>query len=169
MKRLFVLLIMVLSILSGCRGPQVISVPLHDSTSVIATEAITDNPTWTDPESILYQFAFECDSAYNVILKKYNELNTGLKNDVKISEKIVYREDKSKVNRLTVDISVLVDSLQVQNRTIERLKNEKHYVEKLIPVDKPVPFTPKWKNVCMVGFFILLLINALLIYLRIKK
>ena len=104
-------------------------VPIHDSTSVISTEAITDAPTWTDPESLLYQFAFECDSAYKVILKKYNELNTGLNSKVTISEKIIYREDKSQANQLIVDISVLVDSIEVQNRTIERLRNENTHIE----------------------------------------
>jgi len=167
MKKL-IFLILASILIAGCRTTKPIYVPIHDSSSVETNQTITNNPTWTDPESAIYQFAFECDSAYNVILKRYNELNTGLNSKVEIKEVIVYREDKREKNRLLVDISVLVDSLEVQNRTIERLRTEITKLEVPVPVEVPVKYTPKWKNYAVIGFFILIVLIVLYLYVRFK-
>ena len=157
MKNILILVIIGI-ILSACKGTEPIYIPTHDSTSVISTETVEDSPTWTDPESILLRFAFECDSNYNVLLRNYNELNSGLRNKVQIQEVIKYREDKTAVQRLEVDISVLVDSLEIQNRTIERLRNEKTYIEVPYPVETPVKFIPKlykWSFGVLLGLVVI--------------
>lgn len=152
----------------ACKGPQIVTVPIHDSTAIHESETITDTPTWTDPESLLYQFAFECDSAYNVILKKYNELNTGVESEIEIKETIIYRGDGTKINRLEFDISVYVDSVEIQNRTIERLRKELFSQDVPIPVNVPVKFIPKYHKFtawAFPGFVILLLAT---VYLKFK-
>ena len=171
MKQIRFLFIGIIAILMiQCKGPQTLTVPVHDSTTIETSERITDEPTWTDPESLLYQFAFECDEAYNVILKQYNELNSGLEGAVEIKEVLIYREDKSKVNRLLVNISVLVDSLEVQNRTITKLRKEKRVQQVPYPVPGPeVRYIPKYHRITAWVLPVLLLLIGLLIYLRIKK
>jgi len=159
---------MVLMFLIGCKGTEIITVPLHDSTSITETEIITEDPTWTDPESLLYRFAFECDSAYNVILKKYNELNTGIRNTVEIKEVVRYRADNTKVTRLELDISVLVDSIEVQNRTISRLRKEISTQDIAVPVNVPVKYIPKYHKFTAWGFPGLIILIALVIYLKFK-
>jgi len=131
------LLFLIPIILIGCKVKQPIYVPIHDSTSVESTETITDYPTWTIPDSAYWRLAFECDSNFNVLLKEYNSLNSGIGEKIQIKEIMVYREDKTKVNQLQVDISVIIDSLEVQNRTIEKLRNEKQVVQ--VPYAVPGP------------------------------
>ena len=169
MKQIIFLFIGIIIILMiGCKGPQVVTVPLHDSASVTDSEVITENPTWTDPESLLYRFAFECDSAYNVILKKYNEINTGIRNTVEIKEVVRYRADNTKVTRLELDISVLVDSIEVQNRTISRLRKEISTQDIAVPVNVPVKYIPKYHKFTAWGFPGLIILIALVIYLKFK-
>jgi len=143
-----------LSLLVSCRAPKPIYVPIHDSTAVEATETITDYPTWTIPDSAYWALAFECDSNYNVLLKQFDAMNTGLRESVRIEKQIEYREDKTRVKKLQVNISVYSDSIQSMNRTIEKLRKEKKIVE--VPVEVPGPevkFIPqrfKWyRNVLL--------------------
>jgi len=157
-----------LSLMTMCKGPEIITVPLHDSTSVTDSEVITENPTWTDPESLLYRFAFECDSAYNVILKKYNEINTGIRNTVEIKEVVRYRADNTKVTRLELDISVLVDSIEVQNRTISRLRKEISTQDIAVPVEVKVKYIPKYHKFTAWGFPGLIILLLVAIYLKFK-
>ena len=167
MKKLIFLLIIVSII--GCKSTEPIHVPVHDSTSVENSELITDNSTWTDPDSLLYRFAFECDSAYNVILKQFNELNSGLGGKAEIKEKIIYREDGTKVQRLEVNISILVDSLEVQNRTIERLKKSVKIQQVPYPVPGPeVRYIPKYHKITALAAPLMLLLILFALYRRIK-
>ena len=142
------LLFLIPLVFFGCKAPKPIYVPIHDSTSVEATETITEHPTWTIPDSAYWRLAFECDSNFNVLLKQFDELNTGIGSNIQIKEVPVYREDKTKINQLQVDISVIIDSLEVQNRTIEKLRNEKKVVQVPYPVPGPevkyIPQRFKW-------------------------
>ena len=167
MKKLIFPLTVIL-ILSACRGPKIITVPTHDSTTVEHTQTITDTPTWTNPESLLYRFAFLCDSNYNVLLKDYNELNTGIENKVQIKEVIRYRPDNTAVKYLEVDISILIDSIEVQNRTIHELRSRDVKLEIPYPVEVPVKFVPKYHKFTAWAFpgLVLLLISG--IYLKIR-
>lgn len=167
MKNLIFLLIVVSII--GCKSTEPIYVPVHDSTTSELIERITEDPTWTDPESLLYQFAFECDSNYNVLLKRLNEVNSGLEASIQVKEKIIYRSDNTKVNRLLVDVSVLVDSLEVQNRTIERLKKSVKIQQVPYPVPGPeVRYIPKYHKITALAAPLMLLLILFALYRRIK-
>jgi len=165
---LWIIFIPVLLILSQCKGSEVVTIPTHDSISVVEREVIEDHSTWTNPESLLYQFAFECDSNYNVLLKKFDELNTGVENEIEIKEVIRYRPDKTAINRLEVDISVLIDSIEVQNRTIKQLKNQVTRIEIPYPVDKPVKFVPRYHKFTAWAFPALVILILFGIYLKIR-
>ena len=169
MKTIKFLFIGIISILLiNCKGPEIITVPLHDSTFVETTETITDTPTYTEPESLLYQFAVECDENYRAILKQLNEANSGIKTEIEIKETIVYREDGTKVNRLEFDISVYIDSIQVQNRTIERLRKVISSQDVPVPVEIPVKYVPKYHKFTAWAFPVLIILIFLYIYMKLK-
>ncbi len=169
MKTLKFLFIVIISILLiNCKGPEIITVPLHDSSSVEITEKTTDNSTWTEPESLLYQFAVECDENYRAILKQLNEANSGIKTEIEIKETIVYQEDGTKVNRLEFDISVYIDSIQVQNRTIERLRKVISSQDVPVPVEIPVKYVPKYHKFTAWAFPVLIILIILYIYMKLK-
>jgi len=134
MKKL-ILIGCLVGLLVGCKTTQ--TVPIHDSTVVENTETVTEDPTWTVPAEAYWSMLFECDSSYNVLLRDYEALNTGLKETVEIKEVIKYREDNTKVKQLSVNISALIDSLEIQNKTIEKLRSEKKVIE--VPIEVPGP------------------------------
>ena len=173
MKQIIILFTGIMSILMiNCKGPEIITVPVHDSTFIESSETITDNPTWTDPDSLLLRFAFECDSAYNVILKQLSEANSGISSKVEIRKVPVYYEDGRKVTRLQLDISAYVDSLEMKNRTIERLKNENRVQQVPYPVPGPeVKYIPKYHKFTAWAFPIenLLIILLFILWLKSKK
>ena len=69
-------------LLVGCKTTQ--TVPIHDSTVVENTETVTEDPTWTVPAEAYWNMLFECDSNYEVLLRDYEALNSGLKETVEI-------------------------------------------------------------------------------------
>ncbi len=167
MKKLIFALFAIL-ILSHCKGPEIITVPLHDSSSIETTQTITDTPTWTDPESLLYQFAVECDENYRAVLKQLNEANSGIETEVIIRDTVIYLEDGTKVNRLLFDISVYIESIEVQNRTIEKLRYELSHQDIPVPVEVPVKFTPKYHKFTAWAFPVLVILVLLVLYLKFK-
>ena len=166
MKKLILLLIAVSII--GCKGTEIVTVPITDSTTIETSETITDEPTWTDPQELLMWFAIECDSNYQALLKDFNSINSGLESNIEIKEVIRWKEDGTKVKQLQINIAALVDSLEVQNRTIKQLRNEKHFQEVPYPVETEVEVIPgrfKWyRNILLM----LVLISASWVFLRLK-
>lgn len=173
------LLFLIPLILIGCKTQQPIYVPVHDSTSVETTETITEYPTWTIPDSAYWQLAFECDSNYNVLLKQYESLNSGIKSKIEIKEvpdMSGYGASETsadniknffKAKQLQVNISAFIDSLEIQNRTIEKLRNEKRTIE--VPIEVPGPEVVRnsaFAKFCIRFFFIVLV--AGLVYVIVK-
>ena len=117
MKTRDVILVMLFAGLIGCKPMQ--TIPIHDSTVTDNSVTVTQDPTWTVPAEAYWNMVFECDSNYEVLLRDYEALNSGIKETIKIKEIIEYREDKTAIKRLSVNISALVDSIEVQNKTIE--------------------------------------------------
>ena len=169
MRTLIILTIIFISIGISCKGPEIITVPLHDSSTIETSEKITEDPTWTDPESLLYQFAVECDENYRAILKQFNEINTGIEAEIVIKDSIIYREDGTKINRLLIDMSIYVDSIEVQNRTIEKLRYELSHQDIPVPVEVPVKYTSKYHKFTAWGFPVLVILVLLVVYLTIKR
>ena len=162
-----ILVILAVGLLFGCKTTQ--QVPIHDSTSVTASETITEDPTWTVPAEAYWKLVFECDSNYEVLLRDYEYLNTGIKDRVEIKEKIVYRPDNRVVKQLSVDISALVDSIEVQNRTIEKLRNEKKTVE--VPIEVPGPevvSNSRFAKFCVRFFFIVMIAGVVFVIVKFK-
>ena len=167
MKNLILALFAIL-ILSHCKGPEIITVPLHDSSSVEITETTTDNSTWTDPESLLYQFAVECDENYRAVLKQLNEANSGIQTQVEIRDTTIYLEDGTKVNRLLFDISVLIDSMKMKDLTILRLREELSHQDIPVPVEIEVVRNSKYHKFTGWAFPVLVILVLLVLYLRFK-
>lgn len=169
MKRVVFFLIAV-SLIFGCKPKEHITyVAVQDSTIIESSTEIEENPTWTNQDSALWYFAIQCDSAYNAILTEYNALNSGIKGKVEIKKVPIYLTDNKKVQSLQINIQALVDSIEIKNRTIRQLKNQLQIKPKIVEVEKPVKFTPRWKNICTWGFFIESILILLFLYLWIKK
>ncbi len=168
MRTLIILTIIFISTGISCKGPEIITVPLHDSSTIETSEKITEDPTWTEPESLLYQFAVECDENYRAILKQFNEINTGIEAEIVIKDSIIYREDGTKINRLLIDMSIYVDSIEVQNRTIEKLRYELSHQDIPVPVEVPVKYTSKLAKICMVFSLVAVLLIIFVIVYKIK-
>ena len=164
-----VILTLLISILSACKSPSPIYVPVHDSTSVQETEAIEDEPEWTDPQSLLLQFAVECDSAYNAVLKQLHESNSGVDSEIQIRDTTIYLEDNKKVQRLEFSLSVYVDSIATLNRTIRQLRSEKRTVQVPYPVEVPTKFVPRYHKFTAWGFPALLILVIYVTYRRIRS
>lgn len=166
MKKLLFLLPL---ILIGCKAKQVTQVPIHDSTIVEKVIEETYYPTWTIPDSAYWQLAFECDSQYSVLLKDYNALNSGIKSKIEIKEVPVYRENKTKVTQLQVNISALVDTIEIQNKTIRELRSRKQIVQ--VPVEVPGPEVVRnsgFAKFCIWFFLIAALSGAAYLVIRLK-
>jgi len=133
MKKYTFLLIAIL--IAGCKTTQ--QVPIQSTTEIKDTVIITEDPVWTVPMEVYWKMLFECDSNYEVLLRDYESLNTGLHDAVEIREVIKWREDNTRVKQLSVNISALIDSIEMQNTTIERLRRERVKVE--VPVKVPGP------------------------------
>ena len=138
---------------------------IHDSLIII--ETITDDPNYTIPDSLFWQFVLECDSNYNVILRAFNEVNTGINTQVKFKDTIVYIEDKAAKKQLIISLKAQTDSIETLNRTIEKMRNQvmKIYIDKEVEVYK----SRKFFIYGTIGF--LCCIIALLVYIvvRFKK
>jgi len=147
MKKL-ILIGCLVGLLVGCKTTQ--TVPIHDSTVVENTETVTEDPTWTVPAEAYWNMLFECDSNRNVILSDYESMVYGMREDIKIerekaqqekdarshAEKLLAKE-KDYNRGLIVNISAFVDSNEIKNTIIEKLKNEKKVIE--IPIEVPGP------------------------------
>ena len=129
-------------------------------------ETVVDNPSYTIPDSIYWQLEFECDSNYDVIMRSFEEANTGLETTVEIKEVTRWREDKTKVNRLTVNLTAVTDSITSLNRTIEKLKNDKTTVT----VEKEVEVTrnSKFARICIIFSLCAVILFAVWVYLKVK-
>lgn len=139
---------------------------LSDTTIVSDTTIETDYSTWTEPDSSWIYFALECDSAYNVILKEYNELNSGIESKVEVRE--VFREDKTKIQRLEFNITALVDSLEIQNKTIQKLRSEKRVIQVPYPVEQTYYRSRPFWIYTGLGFFALILLGIVILWMKFK-
>jgi len=175
------LLFLIPLILIGCKAQQPISVPLHDSTSISSTETITEDPTWTVPAEAYWKMVFECDSNLNVLLVDYEAAVSGMEENIRIerekSIKAKNEQDGTQSNlakqqdhnrRLIVDISVYVDSIEIQNKTIEKLRKEISTFEIPLPVNVPVKYVPKYHKFTAWAFPVLLILVGLCVYLSIR-
>ena len=158
--------ILIIIVFASCKTSHPITVPIHDSTSLIVTEDITDTYTWTNPDSILFRFAIECDSNYNALLKQYYELNSRIESEVIIEPIVRWKTDGTKVNQLLFSISGYIDSIAMRDRTIYQLRNEKKYVEVPYPVLTEVKFAPRWIKWIVAIFFVE---NLLILFLIVRK
>lgn len=139
-----------------------------DSTTITTSESTSVSSTWTEADSSYYFFALECDSAYNVILKKFQELNTGLRANVQVKEVIRYREDRSRIQGLEISLTALVDSLEVQNRTIEKLRSERRVIKEPYPVEVVKFKTRPLFIYGSIGFLVLVLMGLTVLWLKFK-
>lgn len=137
---------------------------IKDSISYV--ETVTDNPNYTIPDSLFWQMSFECDSAYNVILEDFNEINSGLNTDVKVKEVVRTVVDKKTVNTLTLYLKVSSDSIQTLNRTIEKLKN----TVKTVTIEKEVPVYKcrKFFIYCTIALFVIIVLTLGWTFLKYK-
>lgn len=163
----FIPLFIVLFIASfGCKTTQ--QIPIHDSTTVEQTETVEDTYTYTEVDSILYSFLFECDSNYQVLLKEYESVNTGIKDKVEIKEVIRWRTDNTKVTQLSVNIQGLIDSIAIRDRTIERLKNRVEIREIPVEVVKEVTKNSPFAKFCIKFFFVALIAGIVYVIIKFK-
>jgi hypothetical protein len=158
MKKLTIILIAVLLVgCSPCERLQRKCPPvIKDSISYIETMA--EDPNYTIPDSVYWQLEFECDSNYEVLLRDFEEFNTGLETIVEIKEVVRWKEDKSKVSRLIVNIGVFTDSIASLNKTIEKLKNTTITVEKEVLVN----------HIPKIAWFAIIFSACVLIYVGVK-
>ena len=136
--------------------------------SIVETVIIKEDPNYTIPDSAYWQLEFFCDSNFNVLLRDYEEANSGVNAEVKIKEVVRYREDKTQIKALVVNISVLVDSIEVMNRTINKLKSEQRTIIKEVEVIKEVKVTPKYTLWTSYGFHILIILVIAYLYVSRK-
>ena len=123
----YILLLTIL--LAGCNPCKRLIKKCPPSDSVSYVEIIKEDPSFTIPDSVHYRLLFECDSNFNVLLKDFEETNTGVRTEVVIREvpKII---DRVKYVQLEVDLSVYTDSIGTLNRTIEKLRNQTRTIVK---------------------------------------
>jgi hypothetical protein len=137
--------------------------------SVIYKETLKEDPNYTIPDSLYWQLEFECDSNYQVLLRDFEESNTGFDTEVKIKEVVRWKEDTRKVHRLTVNLSVLSDSIKTMNRTIEKLRNQQRTIVRTVREEVPVKHTPRWMWWVFIIFIIENFLIAGYIYIKTKK
>ena len=156
-----ILVLFSILILSGCKTPEPI---IKDSITYI--ETITENPSYTIPDSVYWQLEFECDSNFEVLLRDFEEVNTGLETIIQIKEVVRWKEDRSKVNRLVVNLGVFTDSIASLNRTIEKLKDN----QRTITVEKEVPVNhiPRYAWICIIFTLCAVIYVAVRVYLFVK-
>jgi hypothetical protein len=130
--------------------------PAKDSVNYI--ETVTQDTNYTIPDSLFWRMSFECDSAYNVLLKDFTEINSGLTTDVKIKEVVRTVVDKKSINILTLYLRVSSDSIQTLNKTIEKLKN----TVKTVTIEKEVPVYKcrKFFIYCTITLFVVVILFA---------
>ena len=164
-KLLFLLPIILLMSCNPCKRLQR-KCPPQVKDSIVYVETITENPLYTIPDSAYWHLEFVCDSDYNVLLMDYEELNSGFKTDVQVKEVIRYREDKTSVRRLEVNLSAFTDSILVLNKTIEKVRSEMKwdYVE----VEVPKKYVPKFYKYCFAFSLLVVLGCAAYVYMKIK-
>ena len=159
-----VVLVLVFTACSPCKRLQR-KCPVKDSITYI--ETVVDNPSYTIPDSLYWQLEFECDSNYEVIMRSFEELNTGIGTTVEVKEVTRWREDKTKVNRLTVNLTAVTDSIASLNRTIEKLKNRTTTVTVEKKVD--VVRNSKFARVCIIFSLCAVILFAVWVYFKIKS
>ena len=105
------------------------------------TETIRDSISYIEGNESILTAWVECDSMYNVILKKYEESNTGgIKTIIKYSN-----------NKL--EIRAYTDSIAVLNKIITKLKESKE--NKVIVINKDKNISYKKLFYLSIVFFIL--------------
>ena len=149
MMGIIFIIIITLALLCSCSPCErlVKRCPVKDSISYV--ETVTDDPSYTIPDSLYYRLVFECDSNYNVLLMEFDEHNTGISTETIIKEIRIPYEDKTGKQRLVVEISAQTDSIKTLNRTIEKLRNDVRTVtvEKIVEV--PVKKLGRFAKVCI--------------------
>ena len=162
----YLFIIICLAILSACnpckRLTRLCPPKIHDS--LIYIETIETDTNYTIPDSVYWQFVLECYSNYNVILKAFNETNTGIDTKIIIRDSIVYIKDKQAQKRFILTISAYTDSIASLNRTIAKLRSEVKTVTVKVP--EPYSKTPRWIKIIVAIFFIE---NLLIIFLVVRK
>jgi len=176
MKKIIIILAIVLS---GCKASEPIYIPIHDSTSDVSTETVTEDPTWTVPAEAYWRMIFECDSNRNVILSDYESKVYGMREAIKIEREKAEEEqgelqgklakEKDYNRRLMVNISALVDSNEIKNTLIEKERNKKSIVEKPYPVPGPdVVRNSPFAKFSIKFFFIVLIAGVVFVVIKFK-
>ena len=88
-----------------------------DTIYSMTTEKIHDSVFYTQMDSAFYDIYFECDSNNQVLISQLNEKVTP-----GIETKVIYRDNK-------ISLRLYTDSMQLLNRTIEKLSEAKKTVK----------------------------------------
>lgn len=158
--------IILIPLFFGCKTIQ--EVPLHDSTSTETHTQVTDVLTSAQVDSLIYSFLFECDSAYNVLLKEFEGVNSGLKEKVTVKEVPIYLEDGKVIRGLKVDLSVFGDSINHLNRIISQRKDSIVYIEKEVPVEVVKTDNSGFAKFCIRFFFVIIVAGLIFVVIKFK-
>ena len=166
MKTLFILIPIVL--IASCKPCERLQrkCPPMVKDSLIYRETVKEDPYYTIPDSAYWDMVFQCDSNYNVVLRDYNELNSGIKGTVIIREVPV--KDLKTEKQLRVKITAVTDSVEILNKTIEKLRSEKNTITITKEVQVPVKHVPKFYKWLLVLFIVEVVLLAGYVYLKIK-
>jgi len=178
MKKYIFLIIAVL--LAGCKTIQ--QVPIQSTTEIKDTVTITEDPVWTIPSEAYWQMVFECDSNLNVVLADYESDIYGMNEKVRIEREKAAKEkegrdqtekqlakEKKRNRRMMVYISARVDSNEIKNTTIERLRKELR--DKEVPVEVPGPEVVKnshFANFTIWFFWIAVIVGVCYVAVKFK-
>ena len=165
MKNLLLGLLLI-GLFSSCNPCKRLALKCKVENTIEYIETVVDNPSYTIPDSLYWQLEFECDSNYDVIMRSFEESNTGIETTVEIREVTRWREDKTKINRLTVNLTAITDSIASLNRTIEKLKDNTTTVT--VEKEVPVKFTPRWAWISLIVNIVIALLIAFYVYMKVK-
>ena len=88
-------LLSVVILLSACHPCARLAKKCPTSDSLVYIETIKENPSYTIPDSVYWQLEFECDSNYEVIMRSFEETNTGIETVVQIKKVFIQNPDNS--------------------------------------------------------------------------
>jgi len=166
MKKLLLLLPIILLVSCNPCKKLAKKCPPQTKDSIVYVETIKEDPNFLIPDSLYWKLEFECDSNYEVILRAFDELNTGFETEVTIKEVIRWKEDETAVKRLEINLSAFTDSIKILNRTIEKVRSEQKW--DYIKVEVPKKYVPKFYKYCFVFSLLVVLGCAAYVYMRIK-
>jgi len=166
MRNLTIFLLFILILISGCNPCKRLAkrCPSQDSTAYV--EVIKEDPGYSIPDSAYFALEFWCDSTYSVLLRDFEEYTGGLRTELILRDTIIYREDKSRLKLLKMNLSVYTDSIEILNRTIERYKTSQKVLIKEVPLEVKVKHVPRFYKYCLA--FSLLVILAIIAYIWLK-